>query len=152
MTDREMPSTTFSAFYEDEMPGQVRRATILTGDPDTAHDLVHDAFVEVYRRWESLAEAGPYLNRAVLNRCRDHARTTRRRAARLPLFLPDATAPEHDLFDAVQALPFNHRAAIVLRYHYQFTEAEIAAVLSCRPGSVGPWLQRGLRRLRKDLS
>ncbi len=70
----------------------------------------------------------------------------------MPLFLPDATAPEHDLFDAVQALPFNQRAVIVLRFHYQFTEAEIAAALNCRSGSVGPWLRRGLRRLRKDLS
>ncbi len=56
MTDRELPSPSFSAFYEAEMPGQVRRATILTGDPDLAHDLVHDAFVEIYRRWNSLTE------------------------------------------------------------------------------------------------
>lgn len=53
--------------------------------------------------------------------------------------------------DAVQRLPFNQRAAIVLRYYHRMTEREIAAALGCRSGSVGPWLHRGLRRLREEL-
>lgn len=64
----------FASFYDRELPLQVRRATLLTGNPETAHDLVHDAFVEVFRRWDALEQPGPYLSTAVLNRCRDHAR------------------------------------------------------------------------------
>lgn len=142
----------FEELYERELPIQVRRAALLVGDAEAAHDLVHDAFVEVYRRWDDLDDAGPYLARAVVNRCRDHVRRRATGARRLPLLVERGTAEDETLWDALGALPFNHRAAIVLRFYHRLPEAEIAATLGCRPGSVGPWIQRGLRRLRKDLS
>ena len=49
----------FAAFYKTELAGQVRRAALLIGDRDDARDLVHDAFIEVYRRWDELDEPGP---------------------------------------------------------------------------------------------
>jgi len=143
---------TFIAFYGRELRQQVRRATLLAGSPEAGHDLVHDAFVEVYRRWDELREPGPYLSRAVLNQCRDHARRTATTSRRLPLLVERGEAEDETLWDALDALPFNQRAAIVLRFYLQLPEQEIANLLGCRPGSVGPWIQRGLRRLRKDLS
>ena len=143
----------FSAFYLREMPLQVRRATLLVGDRDTARDLVHDAFADVLVRYEQLRDPGPYLNTVILNKCRDHARATKRQhpLGRNPVADTD-TRPEHEeLWDALQALPFNHRAVLVLRFHHQMTDREIADTLGCRIGSVGPWIQRGLRRLGKDL-
>ena len=141
----------FSAFYERELPRQVRRATLLLGSPEAAHDAVHDAFVAVFRHWDELQSGGPYLDRAVLNRCRDVGRQASSRA-------PDP-APEHvgardrrAAVDALSKLPFNHRAAVVLRYYHQLTEFEIAELLHCRPGSVGPWIRRGLETLRRELS
>ncbi len=142
----------FTALYLREVDGQVRRASLLTGSAETAHDLVHDAFVEVYRRWDDLREPGPYLGRSVLNRCRDHARREATVRRKLPLLLPDPAPGDEDLWDALQALPFNHRAAVVLRYYHQLPQEEIAELLGCRPGTVGPWLQRGLRALRKALA
>ena len=50
---------TSRAFYRRELSGQVRRATLLVGDPEVARDLVHDAFADVYTRWATLREAGP---------------------------------------------------------------------------------------------
>ena len=59
---------------------------------------------------------------------------------------------DHDsLVDVLAALPFNHRAAIVLRYYAGFTTEEIARALDCAPGSVGPWIDRGLTAMRKVL-
>jgi DNA-directed RNA polymerase specialized sigma24 family protein len=75
----------FSAFYRRELSGQVRRATLLVGDLEVARDLVHDAFADVYTSTATLREAGLYLNVAVLNRCRDHARPTSRAGQRLRL-------------------------------------------------------------------
>jgi DNA-directed RNA polymerase specialized sigma24 family protein len=75
----------FVALHERELGLQVRRAALLVGSRETAHDLVHDAFVELYRRWDDVRDPGPYLGRAVLNRCRDHARRASTRARRLPL-------------------------------------------------------------------
>lgn len=45
----------FASFYRRELAVQVRRATLLVGDSNDARDLVHDAFVEVYRRWATSA-------------------------------------------------------------------------------------------------
>ena len=141
----------FSAFYRRELSGQVRRATLLVGDPEVARDLVHDAFADVYTRWATLREAGALPQVAVPNRCRDHARRTSRASRRLRLLVPDAAPEDEMLWDAVQRLPYNQRAATVLRYYHRMTEQEIAAALGCRTGSVGPWLHCGLRRLRQEL-
>jgi RNA polymerase sigma factor (sigma-70 family) len=150
--ERAAEDTTFAAFYRRELPGQVRRATLLLGDNATAQDLVHDAFADVFSRWGSLRDAGPYLSTTVLNRCRDHGRRNVMSDRRLRLLLPEAGPDDELLWDAVQQLPFNHRAVVVLRFYHRMTDAEIATTLDCRPGSVGPWLQRALRRLRKDLT
>lgn len=142
----------FTSFYDRELPAQVRRASLLVGSADAAHDVVHDAFVEVFRRWDRLDEPGPYLSVAVLNRCRDEARRSSTAERKLPLLVDRGGPEDDDLWDALQALPFNHRAAVVLRYYHQLPEREIAELLECRPGSVGPWIQRGLRALRKAVA
>jgi RNA polymerase sigma factor (sigma-70 family) len=145
----------FHDFYAGEFPGQVRRASLLLGDPELAHDVVQDAFVAVYRRWGELGDPGPYLNRVVLNGCRDTGRR-RSRSERLLARLVSRRADDGgavDLLDDVlAALPFNQRAAVVLRYWGGLTEAEIAAQLECSPGSVGPWINRALTRMRRELA
>jgi len=146
----------FRRFYEDEHGEMVRRATLLTGSVDTAHDVVHEAFAQLWRRWGTIESPGPYLQRSVVNGARDqHRRTTRDRGLRQRL-RPVAAVPEPshdpDLARALATLPFNHRAAVVLRYYGGLTEREIAAQLDCAPGSVGPWIRRGLDRLQEELS
>jgi RNA polymerase sigma factor (sigma-70 family) len=160
-TDPSVPSTpsgsggyvgTFSDFYERELAGQMRRAVLLLGSREAAEDVVHESFVALYKRWRDLDSPGPYLERVVLNGCRDVYRrrlVAGRYLSRMYQEQPPVDAP---LFDALSRLPFNHRAAVVLRYYHQYTEAEISAVLGCRPGSVGPWIQRALRQLAKELS
>ena len=143
----------FARFYADELVGQVRSATLIVGSQPLAHDLVHDVFVTIFERWPDIDEPGPLLQRSVVNACRDALRRQRtatqflRRQHRLDV----STEPDVPLFDALAKLPFNHRAAVVLRYYAELTEAEIAERLDCRPGSVGPWIRRGLDRLSNDL-
>jgi RNA polymerase sigma factor (sigma-70 family) len=142
---------TFSDFYRMEMDGQVRRAALMTGSSDVAHDVVHEAFVEIFRRWDHLDHPGPYLNRAVLNRCRDIARAQRRRIGLISRLATEEssswdTEPIADLLDV---LPFNQRAVVVLRFYGGLNNVEIAEALGCAPGSVGPWLDRALKQLRK---
>jgi RNA polymerase sigma factor (sigma-70 family) len=140
----------FADFYRFELAGQVRRAALLTGSAELGHDLVHDAFVEIYRRWDHIDRPGPYLNRAVLNRCRDAGRArTRRERVLARLVADDAGWDDEPIADLLDALPFNQRAVVVLRFYVGLGNAEIADVLGCRPGSVGPWLDRALKQLRK---
>ena len=58
----------FRALYEREHAGQVRRAALLLGSSELAHDVVHDAMVELYARWDTIVQPGAYLNRVVLKR------------------------------------------------------------------------------------
>ncbi len=149
---------TFEEFYIDELEGQVRRCFILTGSNETANDIVHDAMIEVYRRWSTLETPGAYLNRAVLNRCRDHGRRRQVAGRSLQMLTAAELAHPHSAIDSIEMrrvlskLPFNQRAALVLRYYGGSTTVEIADALDCRPGSVGPWINRGLATLRKELS
>jgi RNA polymerase sigma factor (sigma-70 family) len=144
----------FSAFYRAEADGQVRRAALLLGSSAIANDVVHDAFVQVFRRWGHIDAPGPYLNRAVLNGCRDVARRSVRDRGIAHRFGAgtDDSPPHESLADALARLPFNQRAAIVLRFYVGLSVAEIAASLDCRPGTVGPWITRGLRQLRQEIT
>lgn len=148
--------TQFRAFYEAEVARQVRSATLVLGSRAAAQDAVHDAFVSVWQRWGSVTDPGPYLQRAVLNRCRDLRRRSQvadRHMLRLVAAPSTAAAePDVELFNALSRLPFNHRAAVVLRYYLGLSETEIAERLGCRQGSVGPWIRRGLDRLATHLS
>lgn len=150
---RSVVNRDFEAFYRAEAPGQVRRAALLVGSDDAANDIVHDALSAMYRRWDRIADPGPYLNRAVLNGCRDRGR----RSATAVRLIERIRARTHDeperdvLTDVLAQLPFNQRAAVVLRYYAGYTTDEIATALSCPTGSVGPWIDRALRRLKEEL-
>jgi DNA-directed RNA polymerase specialized sigma24 family protein len=52
------------------------------------------------------------------------------------------------LWDAITTLPPRQRAVIVLRYYEDLSEAEIADVLGCRPGTVKSQASAALARLR----
>ena len=149
-------ATEFALFYANELDGQVRRAFLLVGSNEAANDVVHDAFVAVYRRWDEIERPGPYLNRALLNGCRDLARRRRRRRTErlsaVAASTGDAAEISDRLDDVLERLPFNQRAAIVLRFYGQLSVTEIAEALDCPSGSVGPWIDRGLKQMRKALS
>ena len=72
--------------------------------------------------------------------------------------LPDQAAePQqggHDaeLWDLVQTLPRKQRAAVVLRYYEQLSEAETAAVLGVSVGTVKSQTSRALATLRTRVS
>lgn len=148
----------FAAFYHDNHALQLRRAAVLARTAEAAADAVHEAFVDVYRRWPELTNPQAYLSRAVVNRCRDGGRRAgtqerlRLRLLREPTHnVAETPGLDPELWDALVQLPFNQRAAIVLRYFGGHTESEIAELLDCSTGSVGPWISRGLATLRKAL-
>ena len=144
----------FDSFYRVEVVGQVRRAALLVGSDEAANDIVHDAFANMYRRWAEITDPAPYLNRAVLNGCRDRARRGQRYLRlvdRLRSTAPMSGEPEI-VSDLLGRLPFNQRAAVVLRFYAGFSTDEIATALDCPRGSVGPWIDRALNRMRKELS
>ena len=149
------PEAEFTRFFENEHRGQVRRAALMLGEVTIAEDVVHDAFAAVWQRWRTLNDPGSYLNRCVLNGCRDAASgraRSRRRFERLIASHREVTQPVEVLADVLAHLPFKQRCAVVLHYYGGLTNAEIAEAMQCSLGSVGPWLQRGKAQLRKELT
>lgn len=152
--DTNAAEAAFRALYQLEADRQVRTATLMLGSQAAAQDVVHDAFLALWRRWGSVADPAPYLTRTVVNGCRDQLRRARTASRSLGRLVDDPATPADDpeLFDALSELRFEHRAAVVMRFYLQLSEAEIARHLGCRPGSVGPWIRRGLHQLTSALA
>jgi RNA polymerase sigma-70 factor (sigma-E family) len=143
----------FAELYRAEHHRMLRVAVLLTSSTDVAQDVVQDSFVRLYRRWDSVRDPSGYLYRIVVNGCRSHHRRTARdqqardRAGRGVDTVAVLGADE--LQDALASLPYRQRAALVLRFYDDRSEAETAAVLGCRPGTVGSLVHRGLAQLKK---
>jgi RNA polymerase sigma factor (sigma-70 family) len=140
----------FEALYRAEHARLVRRVFLIVGSTALAEDVVHETFVEVFRRWSTLDAPGAYLQRSVMNNAARCAKRARREVSEQPVtVVRSAGLAFDDVRDALVVLPFRQRAAIVLRYYEGLTEREIAELLRCRPGTVGPLITRGLRRLQE---
>jgi RNA polymerase sigma factor (sigma-70 family) len=115
----------------------VRLAYLLTGSRAVAEDLVQDSFVRLHGHWEQVEHPAAYLRTSVVNASRAHHRRARRERAHFPDLVVDAVSPETPMIlDALAALPYKQRAALVLRYYEDRPEREIADALHCRPATV----------------
>ncbi len=141
----------------------VRLATVLTGDPEAASDIVQDAFVRLFGRFRDLREPEAfhmYLRRVIVNLARDRfrrlksERTKTERASRLrgrdSSTLPDIESREA-LRAALLTLPYRQRAALVLRYYEDLSEREIADLLQCSVPAVKSLLTRALASTRDNV-
>jgi RNA polymerase sigma-70 factor (sigma-E family) len=147
----------FVDVYNDRYRSLVDIARLTTGSNATAEDLVQDAFADLYRRFDTVHTPDAYLHRAVMSRCTSWVRrrmTERRHLERRPPEEPAAWTDPDTIatMAAVGRLPVRQRAAIVLRYFADLPEADIAAALRCRPGTVKSLLARARTQLAKDLN
>src|SRR5258708_586824 len=68
--------------YRGHSLGLMRLALVMTGDRQTAEDVVQESFLGLYRRWPHLRDrekALTYVRSAVLNGCRSASRRQKRR-------------------------------------------------------------------------
>jgi RNA polymerase sigma factor (sigma-70 family) len=114
--------------------GAVRLAYLLTGDRSLAEDLVQDAFVKLAGHFADLRDPrafGAYLRKTLVNLARMHFRRRRLERAYLDregreprphAVLPDVAAYD-EMKRALLSLPYRQRAALVLRYYEDLSEA-----------------------------
>jgi RNA polymerase sigma-70 factor (sigma-E family) len=152
----------FEAFVQIRSPALLRRAYLLCGgDRAAAQDLLQDVLERLYPRWRQIntdpyAYARAALANAAANRWRNRARRVRESTVALAVEASVA-GPEHRVADrdaavrALAELPPRARAVLVLRYFEDLSEAETAAILGCRVGTVKSLASRGLARLRTIL-
>jgi RNA polymerase sigma-70 factor (sigma-E family) len=149
-----------AALYEAHAPEAARLAYLLTGDRALAEDVVHEAFVRLLGRFRDLRHPEAfraYLRTTVVNLTRSHFRRRRverayvEREGRAPKVSPAKPEDRQDMWDALQSLQPRQRAAIVLRYYEDLTEAQTAEVLGCAVGTVKSLVSRGMDRLRAEI-
>ena len=131
-----------------------RTARALTGSDADAEDAVGEA---VLRAWQSYgALRDPLAVRAwLLKITANCAREQYRKTGRLiPVDTLETAAPERDadaaqdLWQAVNRLPRDQRAAVVLFYYEDLTLAQSAPILGVAQGTVKSRLSRARARLR----
>lgn len=146
--------------YSLHVHGATRLAYLMTGDADRAADLVQDAFVSVFTRFQNLRAPhsfDAYLKRTVVNlarkqwRKRSHERAYLEREGIRPRSdapgLPDVETKD-EVWQMLQRLPHRQRAAIVLRFYEDLSEAQTAELLDCSLGAAKQLVARGMETLR----
>jgi RNA polymerase sigma-70 factor (sigma-E family) len=137
----------------------LRTAVLLAGGREAGEDLLQTAVERLLRRWRRFdGDPEGYLRRTLCNLAIDGKRRAGRWRQKERLLRTDVRptpdpAGEVDLRDAIVRLllrlPARQRAALVLRYWEQLTDAEAAAVLGCAEGTVRSAVSRGLTRMRE---
>jgi RNA polymerase sigma-70 factor (sigma-E family) len=163
------PAQQVTALYQAHALSLARLALVMLGDAAAAEDVVQDAFLGLYRRWDRLAApsaAQAYLRTSVLNGCR----TALRRRSRHRTFTDDAddavfTGPalesaeatvvhgeEHRaVLAAIRRLPARQREALVLRYYLDLTEEQTAEAMRVSRGTVKSATSRAITAVGRML-
>lgn len=138
-----------------------RAAYAVCGDVAEAEDAAQEAFIKAHRalwRFRSGAPFRPWLLRIAGNEARNRRRSAGRREHLAVLAAQGGAASVEEpsfsageLTAALDRLEVPHREVVLLRHVLELSEAETAAALGCRPGTVKSRLSRALARLREDL-
>jgi RNA polymerase sigma-70 factor (sigma-E family) len=168
-----------AALYAEHALGLVRLAVVVTGDRPAAEDIVQDAFLGLYRRWDQLPDmTAPlaYLRVSVMNGCR----TALRRRSRFGLWPGGGPGGDLDEADqegpggparlaesaeasvllgeeqrtvaaALRKLPRRQLEAVVLRYYLDLSIDETAQVMGVSSGTVKSATHRGLAAVGRTL-
>ena len=139
----------------------LRTAYLLTGNLADAEDLVQSALAKIYLAWHRIEDRSAidsYVRRAMVNTQISWWR--RRRLEEFPtdeipdqatVDYPVSTDVQESLRRAIDRLPQRMRAAVMLRYYEDMTEAEVAEVLGVSVGTVKSTVSRAVAKLRIDI-
>lgn len=151
----------FLSEIEAAIPHLRRYARALVGDRDRADDLVQDCLERALSRRSLWRKTGPLKNwlfRILLNRFRDDYRRATARPVLIPIdgsrrVAADGNQDAHLALREVQAamdrLPDDQRAVLLLVAVEGLSLAEAAAVLGVADGTVASRLARGRAALRQ---
>ena len=150
-------SRTFEAFYETEARTLFRRLWLVTGNRAEAEELMQDAFLKVWERWDRVGvmdDPVGYLYRTAMNLFRK-----RYRRAVLAVRRSVGLAPANDdLSDAddrhvvryvLATLPPRQRAALVLTEMLGFSSMEAGDALGVTDATVRSLTRHGRDAFRK---
>ncbi|GLZ81137.1 RNA polymerase sigma factor SigM [Actinorhabdospora filicis] len=134
------------------------------GHPEDAADALQEAMISAYRgaaKFRGDSAVTTWLHRIVVNACLDRVRRNKVRATvPLPEGGPEPVAPDGDpahvattlaVEQALSALPFDQRAALVLVDMMGYPVGETSSILGVPEGTVKSRCARGRTRLAEML-
>ena len=149
----------FEDFFESERRRLFRALCLMAGDPGEAEELVQDAFLAVWERWDrvrTMDDPQGYLYRSAMNRFL----SGRRRLARaMRLFVRPVRSvdpyEDADLRDAILralgGLGERQRAAVVLTDYLGYSSPEAATLLGIEPTTVRSLAAEARAAMRREL-
>jgi RNA polymerase sigma factor (sigma-70 family) len=165
VTSREgvLDSAAFDSLFRECAPDVHGYLISLLGDRSTAEDLTALAFERLYRsRWRLDRRRGTpraWLFSIARNAALDELRQRRRRSSYgLREDLVDDRVSEEALenverramvLDALASLPLRERELVLLKFHGQLSNSELARALGISESNAGTRLHRALTRLRE---
>jgi RNA polymerase sigma-70 factor (sigma-E family) len=149
----------FEGFFEREHARLFRALWLLTRDRHEAEEIMQDAFLALWQRWDRLSatpDPTGYLFTTAMNiwrsRSRRAATALRKAIHRIP---PDEDTKAIDERDAViralAPLPPRQRAAVVLTEVLDLTSEQAARVMRISPSTVRVLAARARARLAKEI-
>ncbi len=151
----------FTRLADEHLDRAYRLARAILRDEAEAQDAAHDAFVQAWRKWDTLREPArfePWFDRILVNTCRDRLRAASRQAtdisAEIALSTGDHAGRTEDravLGRAIAGLSPDHQVVVALRYYRDLTIEDIAARLAIPTGTVQSRLHYALKRLHEAI-
>jgi RNA polymerase sigma factor (sigma-70 family) len=160
----------YATLVRDHEETAFRIAYVICGNAADAEEAAQEAFLKAYRalgRFRTSEPFRPWVLAIVANEARNRRRSAGRRAALVLRAAGEgrpsgeaAPSPEAALLAgerrtrllaALGELDERDRTVIACRYLLDLSEAETAAALGVRPGTVKSRLSRALERLRKEV-
>jgi RNA polymerase sigma-70 factor, ECF subfamily len=151
----------FDAFFSRERDAVLGLAFALTGDRAVAEDVVQDAFLEAYRKWDRIGaydQPAAWVRRVAANmavsafrRRRGELRMLTQLGARQPRFAPEFSPSTLAFWQAVRSLPKRQAQVAALFYLEDRPIAEVAQILKMAEGTVKKHLHDGRKALAQKL-
>jgi RNA polymerase sigma-70 factor (ECF subfamily) len=148
----------FLALANEHLDRAYRLARAILRDPAEAQDATHDAFVQAWRKWETLRDTTrfePWFDRILVNTCRNRLRSRRWLAtdisAEVALATGDHAARTEDrqvIGAAIASLSPDHQVVVALRFYRDLSVGDIATRLGIPAGTVQSRLHYAMKRLR----
>jgi RNA polymerase sigma factor (sigma-70 family) len=163
VTEPALPTTrdeeSFEAFFHAHHRRLLRAMFVVTGSQHEAEELMQEAFLAVWERWErvrKMDESTGYLYRIAMNRFRSRWRRTARAARRTVGFAEGrdafADADERDAVGrALRSVTPRQRAALVLTEYLGFSSDEAGAILGVKGVTVRALASHGRAAMKIKL-
>ncbi len=153
-------SLSFEAFFDREARTLFRRLCAVTGNAAEAEEIMQDAFLALWERWErvgAMEDPTGYLYRTSMNMFRKRGRRAalalRRRLALAPDPVPFADIDEQqDVVAALRELSPRQRAAVVLIDVLDYSSEDAGKALGVTAGTVRGLASRARETLRQRMS